>query len=572
LTFVTLLLVGIIAVHSTERAIIAWDALRRFFAREEQIAAMRGRLANVIAVVALVCWAVVLVGVDLSAGKWRWLETVWTDPLALYGPVPEATRENYERMIVTVEPDQDGYDPWDRAAGVPGNFHLAAPEDVMAFLAERQMGSKPLSDIGLLQLAYEGGRDIRPMVLKAMLDPNDLAVLLERAKWGDGSAKERLVSAFDRRFAALGEPFVQIRQAPNGVQGLILKARLADENAKRELDRLFVAKMTALLNAPLPAQDRERLGRELGDLVTIHEALVGLSEHGHVGRFMRKNRERSNLLDRLLIDADMLDLEPAVDPPEIDTERLESLLDIAEALAYVSDPREARARFEWLMAPILEQRRQIRESRRHARSEDYVEDGLSAWLFYHAMRGLPYAESAALLHEYTKAVPLSDLIEEEGEDFLGVLAKAGNRALAEQMLEYVSQSPPFGEVPDAPRHRIVLTREDFKTHRGDISHEYLERVFGHLTAESVPALLEYLGSDNEQLRAFVVWRLTSLGYAWPDEQVAALLADGNWRVRLNALFACDSDDLATAVADENRVVRAIALILAEGQNNKEGQG
>ncbi|MHC4521047.1 MAG: hypothetical protein ACYTAS_20840, partial [Planctomycetota bacterium] len=210
LAFVTLLLAGTIAVHSTERRIIAWDALRRFFAREGQIVVTRAKLAHVVSVVLLVCWAAILVGVHLSAGTWRRLETMCTDPLALYGPVPQATRENYERVIVASEPEQTHRGPWDRDAGVPENLYLAAPEDVAAFLAERQADSRPLSDTRLLQLAVRGGRDIRPVVLRAMADPHAREVLLKRAEWGDGSVKERLVSLFEKEFAELGEPFTQI--------------------------------------------------------------------------------------------------------------------------------------------------------------------------------------------------------------------------------------------------------------------------------------------------------------------------------------------------------------------------
>jgi hypothetical protein len=183
------------------------------------------------------------------------------------------------------------------------------------------------------------------------------------------------------------------------------------------------------------------------------------------------------------------------------------------------------------------------------------------------MRGLPDPESAALLKEFTKTLQLPDLLGEK--QFFDVLAKAGDRTLAEQMLQYVSESAPSAEVLDIPEHGIMLSREDFKTHREDTSHEYLEPAFGHLTNESAPVLVEYLGSDNAQVRAFVVWRLTSLDYDWTDEQVAALLADGNWKVRLNALFACEADDLWTAMADENSVVRAVADILADRQSNDE---
>jgi len=88
-------------------------------------------------------------------------------------------------------------------------------------------------------------------------------------------------------------------------------------------------------------------------------------------------------------------------------------------------------------------------------------------------------------------------------------------------------------------------------------------VFPHLTAESISLLLEHLGSDNDQLRAFIVWRVTSLGYEWPRHQVRELLKDSYWKVRLNALFACDADDLRRALDDENAFVRIIARMLIQ---------
>lgn len=559
LAFVALLLAGTIAVHSTERRIIAWDALRRFFAREGQIAITRAKLAHVISVVLLVCWSAILVGVHLSAGTWRRLGTLWTDPLALYGPVPQATQDNYERLIVASAPEQTHRGPWDQDAGVPENLYLAAPEDVTAFLAERQASSRALSDTRLQQLAVRGGRDIRPVVLGAMTDPYAREVLLRRAEWGDASVKERLVSLFEKEFAELGEPFMQIRQDPNCLPGLILKARWGEEDAKTELERLFTVKMTEVLNAPPAAEDRDRLRSELGDLVTINEALISLSEHGHVGRFMRRNRERSDLLERLLIDADMRDIEPSVDPPEIAKEDLESLLDIAEALAFVSKPQEAKARFQWLMAPLRERQRQDRDLRRRSRSRSRSGAGFAACLFYRVMRGLPHPESAALLKEYTKASRLSELLEEQ--EFLDLLPKAGDRMLAEQVLQRISESAPSETVIDTPDSWIITAREDLKTHREDTSHAYLEPVFGCLTGNSIPVLLEHLGSDNGQLRAFAVWRLTSLGYDWPKEERTALLADAGWKVRLNALFACDADELRTANADDNTIVRTISRLL-----------
>jgi len=60
--------------------------------------------------------------------------------------------------------------------------------------------------------------------------------------------------------------------------------------------------------------------------------------------------------------------------------------------------------------------------------------------------------------------------------------------------------------------------------------------------------------------------VTSLGYQWPDEQLAAMQQDGYWKVRLNALFACEPDELATALQDKSAVVRIVTQMLTEAQD------
>jgi hypothetical protein len=78
-------------------------------------------------------------------------------------------------------------------------------------------------------------------------------------------------------------------------------------------------------------------------------------------------------------------------------------------------------------------------------------------------------------------------------------------------------------------------------------------------------LLEHLDSGNEQLRAFIVWRVTSLGYEWPGEQLDSLRRDGYWKVRMNVLFAFDKNDLAVFAEDENPLVRTVARMLIESE-------
>ncbi|MBN2314417.1 MAG: HEAT repeat domain-containing protein [Sedimentisphaerales bacterium] len=86
-----------------------------------------------------------------------------------------------------------------------------------------------------------------------------------------------------------------------------------------------------------------------------------------------------------------------------------------------------------------------------------------------------------------------------------------------------------------------------------------------MSTESIPLLLDHLNSDNDQLRAFIVWRLTRLGYEWSRDRQRELMKDPSWKVRLNAVFALDPDELANALDDENAVVRIITQILHQAQ-------
>lgn len=563
LSWVTLLLVGTIAVHSTEHRIIALDALRQFFAKRGQIVVTRTKLLRLTSAVLLICWLVILVGVHLSAGKWQRLETMLTHPLALYGPLPQATQETYHRMIPGEQGTEDYGGQSDTDAAVPEYLHLATRADVEAFLARRQAEGKPPKDITLLRLAMRGGRDIRPVLLAAMEDPNDSEVLLRRARWGDSAVKEQLVTRFEEQFAQLGEPYTQMRQDPNCFQGLLLRVGWGDERAKVALEQRFAAQVTRLFNTPRPEQDRDRLRFELRELVTIHETLANSGAHARARRLARRDQKQADVLERLLANADMLDLEPSAGPAEVASERLESLLDMAAALAFVSEPQEAKARFQWLLAPLAERRRQDRDQFPRPQRGMFSPEGFASCLLYRALKGVPPSEATELLMEYVRAAQPSELFEEQ--EFPDILARADGRALAEWVLQQVAESPPSEDVSDIPVGRIVNISEKFPTHREDASHKYLEPAFAHLSIASIPLLLEHLTSGHDTLRAFIVWRLTSLGYDWPLEQVRGLLTNANWKVRLNALFACDPEQFGTALADENGIMRAVARLLADTQ-------
>ncbi len=561
---ITLLLVGLTATHTTEHRIIAIDGSRRFFAKEGPGVLTRTRLLRLMSGVLLVFWAVVLVGIDLSAAKWQRLEVLLTDPLTLYGPIPQATAETYERMILDSDPVGSNRGEAETIVGVPEEMHLAAPEDVAAFLSGRPAEDQTIDDDALLRLAVRGGRDIRPAVLGAMDDPNAPPVLLWRAQWGDASVRAPLVAAFEKEFAELGGPYAEARREPNGLQSLLVRARQQDEEARRELEARFIAEAKLLtLNAERMAEeDRDRLRSRLRELVTIHETLIDPG----IARLMRKELQRAEALERLLRQADMLDVEPFAPPPDTETWQLDSLLDLAEALAFVSEPQEAYGYFHSLIAPLAEDRQRNRDSdgsRRH----QIAYGGVAPVLLYRAMKGLPRAQAAAVLKEYVRASQLDDPFDEQ--EFVDVLRRAGDRALAEWMIQKVAESPPSREVIDVPAGRLIPTREDLEVSREDASCEYLEAVYPHLAAESIPFLREYLDSEHAALRAFVVWRLTTLGYDWSQEQLDRLRKDKHWRVRLNALFAHDPADLDQALTDPNAIVRALAQLLIEPQPDAE---
>ena len=163
---------------------------------------------------------------------------------------------------------------------------------------------------------------------------------------------------------------------------------------------------------------------------------------------------------------------------------------------------------------------------------------------------------------------LADPFEEN--EFADVLKRAGDRELAEWVFQQLVESPPTVEVSDYPDGIPVgrpINASDVRvTKRSeDVGHRYLQPAFSCLSVESIPLLLEHIDSDNGQLRAFIVWRVTSLGYEWAEEQLADLRRDGYWKVRMNALFARDGDGLASSIDDKNPLVRIVTRMLIQAE-------
>jgi hypothetical protein len=569
---VTLLLVALTATHVSQRRLIAWDGLRHLFRRAGEGAAARTKMLRIVSATLVMCWAVALVVLHVVGARWQRLDTLATDPLSLYQPLPEATEETYERVIVASEPVTSAH-PSDPGAGLPEHIAWAAPDDMAAFLAQRRAAGRTVSDRDLLRLLRKCGRDTRPVIFDALETPDALEALCARARWGDGEVKQLLEETFEEKYRELGEVYARMREDPNGLHALYMRARWGDKSVKDRLERIFEVGMAELAGPDRSMKSRDQVRSELETLLAVDEALLALGGPRHVVRFMRASHERWDRLERLLVDADMSGLEPSIVPPEVAPELLESLTEIAEALAFVSEPREAALRIRWLIAPLVDEWREARSlsrtantsrSRRRGYGSD-VSESLPPSLFYRVLRAVPPAQAGPLLKEYVGRRPVASPFEED--DFHKVVGRARDRQLSEWVFQKVAASPPSREVSDVPPWQPAHILDPQVTRRWeDASHLYLEAIFPHLTPESIPLLLDHLGSEHDQLRAFIVWCVASQAYRWSDDQLAPLLADRHWKVRLNALLACSDGRLEAMASDENSVVRVVAAALARSRS------
>ena len=183
--------------------------------------------------------------------------------------------------------------------------------------------------------------------------------------------------------------------------------------------------------------------------------------------------------------------------------------------------------------------------------------------FRESLKKLSLPSAKHLFKSYCQRTEFVDLYgKSDFDEFAALIEMLADRDLAEQIFLKVAETPPIEEKYDIPIGKIIYISDGpLPLLRKNAGHKFLEALFTHLNSESIPLLLEHLDSDNDQLRAFIVWRVTSLGYEWPGDQLQELLKDEYWKVRLNTLFALDKDNLAKAFDDENAVVRIVARIL-----------
>ncbi len=84
--------------------------------------------------------------------------------------------------------------------------------------------------------------------------------------------------------------------------------------------------------------------------------------------------------------------------------------------------------------------------------------------------------------------------------------------------------------------------------------------------QSADLLRKGLSSKNEQLRAWCVWQLRKVGYQFSKDEMSRLLADESWKVRANAVIAGDRKTAERAAKDADPFVRWVAS-LRDGEEN-----
>jgi hypothetical protein len=407
-------------------------------------------------VVPALLWTAILLAVPTVAAEWRRADRLHTDLQLVRGPLPAATQETYERVILAG--NANAKDP----NLLPEDLGFAAPHDLEAFLAGRRAEGRPVSENQLRSLLERCGRDTYAVVLGALKDHNDFDVLTSRAKRGDRAVKDRLERIFEEKRTAF--------------------AQTADSPRTRN-----------------PAQ-------------------------------------------------------------------LQSLLDLAGRLACISDPEEGEGRFLGLLGPVVERARPQVGKDIPPTEHDRLD---TVYCFWEALDRLPRASAGTLMKSYLRQTEFFDLAGEwksyETDALASRLADA-DRELAEEVVEVIAQVPPAAQADDSAAHGTdpAFARK-LAANRAANSPWCLEAISPSLAPGSIPLLCRYLHDENDSLRAFVVGRLTSLGYEWSPAQVQELRTDRFWMVRLNALFASGPDEVKTATSDENPIVRAVATTLARAR-------
>jgi hypothetical protein len=235
---------------------------------------------------------------------------------------------------------------------------------------------------------------------------------------------------------------------------------------------------------------------------------------------------------------------------------LRRCFDVASGLAFISEPNEEMTRFINILDKID--------------LTAWQDERLSAaYYFYNSLDSLPRLQASELLKTYLQRTDYSDL---SSKDNLSKLEHAltlfADTEIAEQVFTRTSESPLIKKPlrPLSPSMDVNAIperlREQFTKPR-DLAPKFRKAISPYFGNSSIPLLKKQINSDNNDLRAFVVWQLTKLGYKWSDQELKKLFTDKYWKVRVNALFAADVKSLQASCNDENPVVRLIANLLLQ---------
>jgi len=561
LAFVTILLVGMVSAQAPAGLLASLNGLWHIFSRESQVVLARTKVTRIMSMILLLVWIVLLVGVQISGGELSKVKSSLSYTLSVQRPLPQANRATYERVLSRKYSDDPNANPragYKEDVGLPMEFNLVSPEDLQTIITERYAAGRPIRENMLVELMWRGGHDIRPIVVSILKDPNALNMLIRRAKWEDASVKEPLERAFQNKIVELDKTMAAIREDPNSIRSLIIRCSWGDETVTRKLQQIFQIRLLELSERVRGKENDGKIRSDLQMLLEIDSIL----------------RLRSRVRE-LIADANMPELlEDDSQTETSEPELLTSLFEIAGALAFLSNAQEAVARFYQVLDLVAP----MRGDPNWPDLQQSANKLLKAWaggyresLFYRRLTGVPRPDVTELLKEYMRRRRLNYPFDHL--EFLDVFSMAGDRELAEWIFRNVAESHPAVQVTEYPDLVPTLSPidiSDVKKMRKvkkskDMTDRYLDPTFPYLDSESIPLLLEHLDSDNDQLRAFIVWRVTSLGYEWPGDQLQELLKDEYWKVRLNTLFALDGEDLAKALDDENAVVQIVARMLRQAQ-------
>jgi len=238
----------------------------------------------------------------------------------------------------------------------------------------------------------------------------------------------------------------------------------------------------------------------------------------------------------------------------LETFELSHPFEIPSALALISEPNEAAQRFLTTLK-TLDSTALNRDARLSPAS-----------YLYSSLHALPRPQAAKLLKFYLTITDYSDITSGNNlTELADALSQFAGAELAEEILVRLGDAPLFEKPFDSGIGLQIVGLPDEWADQlekpRDRAIDLRQAISSSFSNNSIPILKEALNTDNPDLRAYVVWQLTKLGYEWSDKKLKKILADTYWKVRLNSLFAVDMRGLCVLADDESPVVRVVAQLM-----------